>query len=178
MSQQTAFVAIGHTRKTHGIGGELKVFVEPNYMEDFLKNEALFLELRGKKVPYFIASVRGAGSEPIVKFEDVDTREAAQSLSSKEIFLREADILTDDEREIPQETLGYSFCKGFLVVDKTLGEVGRVSAIVEMPGQEMARISTLAGGEANVPMVEAFIQKIDKRAKKIWVDLPAGLLDL
>lgn len=171
------FVEIGFTKKTHGIGGELKVGIEPNFVEDFLKAETVFLEVRGKKVPYFIAAVRGAGAEPIVKFEDVDTREAAQLISSKPLFLRESDILDDSEREIPQEDSGYVFCKGYTMVDATLGEVGKITSVEQMPAQEMATVET-ANGPAFVPLIEAFIQKIDKRAKRVFVDLPEGLLEL
>jgi 16S rRNA processing protein RimM len=171
------FVEIGFTKKTHGVDGELKVAVEPNFIEDFLKAETVFLEVRGKKVPYFIASVRGVGADPIVKLEDVDTREAAQMISSKPIFLRESDILDDSEREIPQEDSGHVFCVGYTMVDATLGEVGKIKSVEQMPAQEMAVVET-ANGAVYVPLIEAFIQKIDKPAKRVFVDLPEGLLEV
>ncbi len=172
------YVAIGYTKKTHGVAGELKVAVEAQFLEDFLKSGTVFIETRGKKVPFFIQNVRGGGPEPIVKFEDVETREAAQLLSSKEIFLRDSDILPDDEREleVPEDS-GMSFCKGFTLLDQTAGDLGKIVAIVSVPGQEMAVINR-SGRELFVPLIPAFLKKVDKRGRRVLVDLPDGLLDL
>jgi ribosomal 30S subunit maturation factor RimM len=99
------YVTIGHTKKAHGITGEIKMHIEDRYAEDFLKNERIFIDVKGTKVPYFIANVRGT-NEFIVQLEEVDAREVAQALQSREICLREKDLIPDDEREIECSSRG------------------------------------------------------------------------
>jgi 16S rRNA processing protein RimM len=176
---QEAYVNIGYTQKTHGVAGELKVFVLERYWEDFLKNERFFLDVKGVKVPYFVENLRGGGT-PIVKFEDVDTREAAIGLQSRELFLRREDLVPEHERELEVEAdegLEFSHLLGFQVTDETLGDLGVIGEIVEIPQQEMA-VLHYRGREVLVPLNRQFIRSVDEAGKKVVMDLPEGLMDL
>lgn len=172
------YITIGHTKKTHGIAGELKVYIEERYLEDFLKNERVFLDIKGTKVPYFIRNVRG-GNEYIIQFEDVDTREVAQLLQSREILLRQADMIPDGERELAveeEETLRYAYLAGYQIKDQRLGDVGLIEEVIEMPQQEMALLHH-KGREVLVPLNEHFIRSVNDESKTVHMDLPDGLLD-
>lgn len=171
-----SMIKIGFTKKTHGLKGELKAQVEPHFLEDFLKAKTVFLEIRGKHVPYFVENIR-PGNDLIVKFEEVDKPEQAQAIGSKEIFLREKDILLDEEREIPIDDSGYGFCKGFALIDQTAGEIGKILTINELPQGEMA-VLEYKGREILIPLIPQFVHKVDKRDKKVFVNLPDGLLSL
>lgn len=174
---ETRYINIGYTKKLHGLQGELKLFIEERYLEDFLKNERIFLDVKGAKVPYFVADVRGKG-ELILKLEDVDTRDAAFALQSREVFLREQDLVPEHEREleIENETLEYERLTGFLLLDKTAGEVGRIEEVLDMPQQEMAFLK-YKGREVLIPLNEQFITSIDEKGKRVFMDLPEGLLE-
>ena len=172
------YVSIGHTRKAHGITGELKVSIEEQYLEDFMKNERIFLDVKGVKVPYFIDNIRGGG-ELILKMEEVDNRDQAIVLQSREIFLRKQDILPEHLREFevePEEELEYARLAGFQIIDETLGEIGVISEILEMPQQEMAFLS-YKNREVLIPMNEQLILRVDERKRCVYMDLPEGLLD-
>ncbi|MBL7828600.1 MAG: 16S rRNA processing protein RimM [Saprospiraceae bacterium] len=178
MSEQT-FVVIGHTRKAHGLTGELKVSIEDRYLEDFLKNERIFINFKGSKMPYFIAGIRGKG-EIILQLEEVDDRDAAIALQSKEIFLRTQDLLKDDEREFDVEetpALEYGYLTGFQIIDKTAGEIGCIEEVLEMPQQEMAMVK-FKGREVLIPLNKILILTIDNQKNTITMDLPEGLLDM
>ncbi len=170
------FVQIGYTKKTHGLGGELKVNIDAAMLEDFIKTELVFLEERGSKTPYFIEKVR-IGNEVIVKFEDVNVKETAQNLTGKAIFLRESDVLEDSEREMELPDEGYGYCLNFILIDKTVGEVGKIEDILDMPAQQMAVVEH-AGRQVYVPLIPQFIEKVDKKGRKVFVNLPEGLLEL
>ena len=172
------YISIGRTRKAHGITGELKVSIEERYLEDFLKNERIFLDVKGVKVPYFIDSVRGGG-ELILKMEEVDTRDQAIALQAREIFLRKQDILPDHLREFEpeeEETLEYAHLVGYRIVDSSLGAIGMVDEVLEMPQQEMAFLQ-YKGREVLIPLNEQLIQRIDEQNRCVYMDLPEGLLD-
>lgn len=174
MAEQT-FVSIGFTRKTHGVKGELKCSVEEDFEEIVLKKGRVFLDQKGRKLPYFVETIRGAG-EPIVKFEDVNTREDALMLQSKEMFLLESDLPLDFIVE-DEEELAYGYVKGFRLVDKTVGPVGTIEEVIEMPQQEMA-VVRYKGREVLTPLNDRLIVKIDEKSREVLVDLPDGLLDM
>lgn len=172
------YVTIGHTKKAHGITGEIKMHIEDRYAEDFLKNERIFIDVKGTKVPYFIANVRGT-NEFIVQLEEVDTREVAQVLQSREICLREKDLIPDDEREIDveeEEGLVYGRLVGYMLTDQTLGDIGSIDEVLEMPQQEMAFLK-YQKREVLVPLNAQLIVKVDDKARKVLMDLPEGLLE-
>lgn len=172
------YVIIGRTRKAHSLTGELKVSIEERYLEDFMKNERIFLDIKGLKVPYFIAGVRGGG-EMILKLEEVDNRDTALLLQSREVLLREQDLLPDHAREFEfeeEEGLQYGHLAGFMLVENTLGEIGIIDEVLEMPQQEMAFLK-YKNREVLVPLNEQFIHKISVEDQRVWMDLPEGLLE-
>lgn len=174
----STYVTIGKIGKAHGLTGELKVSIEERYWEDFLQNERVFIAVKSMKVPYFISNVRG-GSSVILKLEDVDDRDAAIALQSKDLLLREQDLLSDDERTLPLEEedgLEYAHLEGYTLVDKALGEIGPIDEVLEMPQQEMAFLR-YQGREVLVPLNAHFIQEVDEKARRVIMDLPEGLLD-
>lgn len=173
------YINIGYTKKAHGIGGELKLFIEERYLEDFLKNERIFLDVKGTKVPYFVANVRGKG-EMILQLEEVTSRDTAFLLQSREVFLREQDLVPDHERELEVEEmdpLEYGHVAGYTLIDKTAGEIGRIDEVLDMPQQEMAFLR-YKDREVLIPLNGQFVTSIDKKAKKVITDLPEGLLDM
>lgn len=172
------YITIGRTRKAHGLSGELKVSIEERYLEDFMKNERIFLEVKGVKIPYFIASVRGGG-EMILKLEEVDNRDTATLLQAREVMLREQDILPDHAREFEveeEEGLEYEHLAGYTMIDETLGEVGVIDEVLEMPQQEMAFLK-YKNREVLVPLNTQFILSVDEPNRRVLMDLPDGLLD-
>jgi 16S rRNA processing protein RimM len=172
------YINIGHTRKTHGVGGELKIMIETRFVEDFLKNERIFIDVKGIKIPYFITSVRGT-LDLIVALEDVDNKEAAYSLQSREVFLRKQDLIPEHlrELEVEDESLEYAFLAGFTLIDQTLGEIGVIDEILDMPQQEMAMMKH-KGKDVLIPLNKSMILKVDKAGKRLTMDLPDGLLDM
>lgn len=177
MAEHT-YINIGQTRKTHGVNGEMKISIEDRYLEDFLKNERIFLDVKGVKVPYFVASVRGKG-EIILLLEEVTSKEAAFALQSREIHLREQDLIPDHERELEieeEEELEYAHVAGFMLIDQTLGEIALVREVLDMPQQEMAFLD-YQGREVLIPLNAQLIVSIDKEKRSLLMDLPDGLLD-
>lgn len=170
------FVQIGYTQKTHGVEGELRIHVEEEYIEDFLNAGALFIEVGGQKVPYFIEYIRGAGDD-ICKLEEIATREEAQKVASKPIFLREEDLIPENDRPNTPYAPEYEFLEGFDAADEALGALGAIIRVDEYPHQEMAVVQ-YNGREVLIPLHKSFILSIDKENKKVVFQLPEGLTNL
>jgi 16S rRNA processing protein RimM len=169
-------VKIGFTKKPHGLKGEIKLQIDDHYMEDLLETDVVLLTIKGKPTPYFIEDIR-VGNAIIAKFEDVDSVEAATEIGSKELSLREKDILADEERTFEEEEgMEYADCVGYKIMDGDV-VVGTIEEVVEFPQQEMA-ILTREGKDILIPLNVAFVLRRDDAAKTIFMDLPKGLLEL
>lgn len=175
MMKRDAFIPIGKTGKSHGISGALKIFVDDRYFEDFLEAEVLFLEINGKKLPYFIEDVREA-NDLLVKLEEIDSPEAAHPLSGRQVFLRTEDLLEDEDRAAPPETQFERYLN-FLIKDVQLGPIGQIEEIIELPQQFLASV-IYQDRELLIPMHPTLIRKIDAGRKEILMDLPEGLLEI
>lgn len=172
-----AYQSIGFTKKTYGVKGELKLNIADRYLEDFAQADVLFLDISGRKIPYFVEYINFENPFTL-KFEDFDSKESAIELTGKEIFMRESDLLTEEEKVFEVEgNLVFEKYIQFEIKDKKLGRIGVIEEIIEYPQQEMASL-TFQEKEVLIPMNEQLIIKIDSEAKVIEMDLPEGLLAL
>jgi 16S rRNA processing protein RimM len=167
-------VAIGYTKKAHGASGEIKVVVKDEYLDDFFEAEVVFISLQGKPAPFFVEHIREAG-DLLAKFEEIESPADALKITSKDIFLREKDLVHFTSLE--EDTLFFSQLIGFELIDLEHGRVGIIDNIVELPQQELAEVN-YEGRTVLIPLHEDLIVKTDKKGKKITLRLPAGLLEL
>jgi 16S rRNA processing protein RimM len=56
-------------------------------------------------------------------------------------------------------------------------ELGEVVEVIEQPHQVLCKI-ILNGKEALLPVHEDSLEKIDKKSRKLFLNLPDGLLDI
>lgn len=170
---QQSYTQIGTLGKTHGVQGSLKFYLE-DWEPDVLESQkVLFVEQNGQMLPYFIQEIR-YGKDLIVTFEEVTDKETAQLLVGSQVFLPE-EVLPES---VPAtDSLQYAFLKGFLLEDPSLGEVGKIQDVIELPQQEIA-VLNYRGREVMVPLHPALILDVQESLHKVIMQLPEGLLDL
>jgi 16S rRNA processing protein RimM len=169
------FVKVVKTQKAHGIKGELKLHVEDHFIDDLFETEALFVEIKGQKIPYFIENLQ-EGNALILKLEGVDTRTESEQLMHKDVYMNRDDISLSDEI-IASEGLVYKFTEGFKIVDILYGEIAEIEEVVEFPQQEMAYV-TYKNKTLLLPLHPNFVVEVDRENKILTMNLPEGLLDL
>jgi len=169
------FTQIGTTGKVRGRHGELKLFIDDEFLTAALEADFLFLEVDGNKVPLEIESMRQV-QEILVKFNGINDPGAASKWSSTRVFLPSAHDLRE-EIEDSETTLVYGFLVGYRVVDDQIGLVGMVSEIREFPQQEMALVN-YQGKTVLIPLNPVFIRNIDRTTESLFTDLPEGLLEV
>lgn len=111
----------------------------------------------------------------VVLFDSVSDLETAERLVGCYCLVRRQDL--------PEDALLLSGVglQGFSVFDDSLGFVGTVSAVEEMPGQNLLKVDRSASGaaaEVLIPLVDEFILGFDEQKRRLDVNLPSGLLDL
>jgi len=171
------YIQIGYTKKTQGVGGILKMHIELPYEATAHEADHFYLDINGRYLPYFIEGLE-LGDDALIKFEEVDSKEKATSLTSKGIYMLEKDLVLVDENAISANSnLEYASLKGYTLHDEAVGEVGEIVEILEFPQQEMASI-IYKEKEILIPINEGLISEILQAEKKIIMSLPEGLLDL
>jgi len=84
---------VGYVMKPHGLKGEVTMSLDAESPADFESLETLFLEKGNVLVPYFVETMSVSGSKAYVKFEDVDTHEAAGDISKSGVYLPKSSSL-------------------------------------------------------------------------------------
>ncbi len=171
-----AYTLIGKTKKVHGIKGELRFEVEDYYLEDAFNAAIFFLEIRGQKVPYFVEAVLVRG-KLLVKFEDIDDREAALEITSCPVYMRQSDLIPEAEKGQKDSGLLYDKYISYNLVDENKGNIGTIKRVEAYPQQEMA-IVDFGAKEILIPLNEELFVKVDDSKKSILLDLPEGFLEL
>ncbi|MEM6319247.1 MAG: 16S rRNA processing protein RimM [Bacteroidota bacterium] len=177
MPKAVTYQSIGFTKKTYGVKGALKLKIEDHYLEDFAQAEVVFLALNGRKIPYFVEAIN-FDTPFTLQLEDIDTKEKAIELTSKEIFLRQSDLIPLEEKvfDVPTTTIYLPYI-GYIIHDEKLGELGEIERIESFPQQEMA-VLTINEKEVLIPLNEALIVLTDAEKRTMVMDLPEGLLAL
>jgi 16S rRNA processing protein RimM len=163
---------IGSIIKTRGLKGELQLYVDFEDLE-LIDLSAVFADLAGKLVPYFVESIKYAHNGTAYLFlEDVDTIEKASKLVKKDFYLPNK---ARPKRKKNQFTL--KDLVGFTAVDINEGELGKITEIQELPQQLIAKV-TYKECEVLFPLNEDIVVGIDRVTSIVKIDLPEGLLEI
>jgi 16S rRNA processing protein RimM len=164
---------LGYIVRTHGTAGNVVIFLDVDYPEDYEDLDSVYVEIKGELVPYFISRFNlQKQNNAIVTFEDVNTIEKAQNLVGNALYLS-----LDELRELDDEEFYYHEIKGFNVVDQTRGSLGVVREVYALNGQDLIAMD-YQGVEVLIPTSEEIVLRADKTQKELFVNLPDGLLEV
>ena len=104
---------LGKITKTHGLKGEVVLWLDVDFPEDYEDLESVFLDMKGELVPFFMNSYRLSGNRAIVQFEDIDTFEKAEAMVNLEAFLP-----LEELPELENDQFYYHEIIGFQIKDK------------------------------------------------------------
>ena len=166
------FVEIGYITKTHGLKGDVQVAFTYHEPEK-LKMNAVFLEIAGKMVPYFVSNFKHSQQTTgYFLFEDIDHIDKAKALVKKKVFLQQKMMPKKKKEEFTFKDL-----QGFTAIDNQHGELGEILSVREYPQQLLATVN-YQEKEVLFPLSEDFIEDIDIANRVLKIDLPEGLLDV
>lgn len=170
------YIQIGHTKKTHGAQGELKVEVEEDFLDDFAEADVVFINVQGKPVPFFIENLRVAG-ELLLKLENIDSPNEAKPLVAQPLFVRPGDLVHYKKSVATASVHSFRLFVGYRLIDAVVGDIGEIKSVEEFPQQELAVVE-YNGNEVLIPMHRQMLEEIDEKSKTLRVNLPEGLLEL
>ncbi|WP_158888964.1 ribosome maturation factor RimM [Amycolatopsis anabasis] len=167
-------VVVGRIAKAHGVRGELAVDVRTDSPERrFAVGTSLSVRLRdGAMRELTVAAAREHSGRLLVRFEQVLTREVAETLRGALLLADTADLPpTEDPDEFYDHEL-----EGLRAELADGSEVGVVREIVHSPGGELLSVDR-DGRTVLVPFVRAIVPTVDVAGGRVVLDPPEGLLD-
>lgn len=162
---------LGKITKPFGLKGEVVFFLDTDTPENYASLDSVFVEVKGRLVPYFIESIRVNGNKATAKFEDL-AKEDALALVGCDLYLP-LDLLP----KLTGKKFYYHEIIGFDVVDSRKGNIGTVQSVIDYPAQSLFQIIN-NGKEILIPVIDSLIDRVDRENKTIFVAAPEGLVDL
>jgi 16S rRNA processing protein RimM len=163
---------VGYILKPHGLKGAVTVSIDPDTPNDFQTLNIIFIQQDDNLVPYVVESISVKGDKAFVKFEDVETPEAAAEISKKSMFLPKTARPKSGRGEFYDDEI-----LNFTVSDENHGELGKIEEVMTVGPNKML-VVMFEGREVLIPVNGPFITGINKTKKKVAVTLPDGFLDI
>jgi 16S rRNA processing protein RimM len=171
MILQSELYPIGHVQKTHGIKGELSIFLTSDF--DSLDFEYFVFEMDGILVPFFIKEWRFKTAETaLIKFERVEDEIAGKDFVGKTIYIPKESMPASDN-----DVIDIQFYTGYRMIDIALGEIGEIKTVDDTTENVLFEVMH-KDGLILIPAVDDWIVEIDDTNKVIKVELPEGLLNI
>ncbi|PCE13643.1 16S rRNA processing protein RimM [Microbacterium sp. SZ1] len=165
---------VGRLVKAHGLKGALKLeLYTDNPERRFTPGAEFTLQVpeaspwHGKTVT--VREYRVMNANSVVFFQDVDDRDAAESLVRAILWI-------DQDSDEPEDNAWYDHQLVGLDVVRDDSVVGRVIRVEHLPAQDLLIVKAREQ-EIMVPFVEAIVPTVDIAAGRVIVTPPAGLFE-
>lgn len=166
------FFQLGKITRLHGYKGAVTLFLDADDPSAYRSMDGIFLDINGELIPYFLRRFDLKGNKAVVEFEGVESEEEAKLLVNKDAFLPMQFL-----PKLKGKQFYFHEVMGFTLVDKTAGEFGEILDITDHPTNPLF-ITKINGKDALIPMHDDVLEEVDRKNKRIVLDLPEGMLDL
>lgn len=161
---------IGTINKPHGIGGEVS-FTFTTDVFDTAEAEFLILEMDGILVPFYIEGYRfRSDNAALLKLEGIDNEAQARELAGHTVYMP-----TTYQEHLGEADVTLDYFVGFMLVDQHAGTLGPITAVDDSTQNVLFQVDR-DGEELLVPASDDFITRIDPDGRRIYVQLPDGLV--
>ena len=152
MITREELIRIGRFNKPHGVKGELS-FTFTDDVFDRTECSYIVCEIDGIFVPFFIEEYRfKSDTTALIKLEDVDNEADARPFTLLDVY----------------------FPKSYY---KEKGELGKIVSIDDSTENVLFEVE-YNGRLLLIPAVDEFVCEIDEDNRKLYLNIPDGLLDL
>ena len=164
---------LGKVAKKFSFKGEVLIYLDTDEPEMYEDLESVFVEFNKNLVPFFIENSQLHKNDFLkVRFEDVNNEEKADELIGREVYLPLSML-----PKLEGNKFYYHEVIGFDVIDKRLGNIGKIVSINDSAAQPLFEIEK-DGIEILIPMIDDFIIEVNRNNKSITLNTPEGLVDL
>ena len=166
-------IVIARAVRTHGLKGEIVAELLTDFPDRFENVDELILVLpAGERHSIKLENFWFQNDRVVLKLAGYDDIDRAKELVGYDFALPEADRVELEEDEFYDWELEGCTVK---VGEKSIGEV---RSVMRTGGPAVLVVADDSGSERLVPLAAEIVVSIDKTARVILIDPPAGLLDL
>ena len=164
-------VVVGEIARPHGIRGEVVVNLLTEHTERFAPGSRVRIGPSPEEAtPTAVVRSRLHQGRPIVLFEDVPDRNAAELLRGALVFAP-----PDDAPALEDDAWWEHDLVGLEVRDTAGSPLGTLSRILSRAEQDLWEMET-ASGPVLIPATPAIVRTVDPAAGVVVIDPPPGLL--
>ena len=164
---------LGTFIKTHGLKGGLILQMDTDQPECFDNLSSIFLDESGLKVPFFVSSSKLLPNHRLsLSFEEVNSIKNAECFIGKKAFLPLSFI-----PKLSGNQFYYHEVLGFQVMSTSNCYLGSIKSIRDDVQPALFDIYK-EGKNILIPIVDPFIELVDRKQKQIFLKLPEGMMDL
>ncbi|WP_226533283.1 ribosome maturation factor RimM [Microbacterium paraoxydans] len=165
---------VGRLVKAHGLKGGLKLELYTDNPEGrFVPGASFTLQVpeaspwHGKDIT--VREYRVMNGNPVVFFQDVEDRDAAESLVKAILWIDQNVDEVEDDAWFDHQLVGLDVVRDDIVI-------GRVVRVEHFPAQDLLIVKS-GESEVMVPFVSAIVPTVDVAAGRVVVTPPAGLFE-
>ena len=158
---------VGIILKPQGVRGEVKVrYVSPDATR-FYDLDHVYIEAH----KYIIENIRVSGEFVFLKFIKIDTRNEAEELRNKEIFVSEDQVIKPGINEYFVHDL-----LGCTVFDEHGNLLGEVVDVMQQSSNDVYVVKDKKAKEYLIPAIGDVVKKVDIPGKQIVIHVMDGML--
>lgn len=168
-------IAVGRIKGPHGIKGEVKILSLTDFPSRFKPGLVLYISPPLGQLQWLtIESIKPKAKDIIIKFENIDTREQAESLKGRLI-----EVSVDELEDLPEGEYWQFQIIGLEVytIDKVY--LGRISDILQTGANDVYVVKPAESEKEQIliPAVKQVVKKVDLEKGVLIVEPMPGLLE-
>lgn len=165
------YLEIGKIVTTHGVNGEVKVYISADSPESLYHVKRVYLNASAT-VGLDVVSHRKVKNMLLLRFDGINSIEDAHGLIGKTLWADRNEIRKDKDSFFIVDLIGLE------VVHATTGEhIGVIVDVLSGGVQDLYSVKLDSGKSCLVPAVPAFVKKTSLEEKKVWIEPIKGLFD-
>lgn len=169
---------LGTIAGTHALKGELRVYIDADEPARYSRIKEVWLAPPKQQGPLQHTAVSALKTLDgqhlyVLTLPGITTPEAAEQLKNYTLHLPLSLLPPLDGKKFY-----YHEVTGYDVVDSRLGPLGRILGVAEQPGQDVLEVLHPSGRTILAPILDQFIDRIDRQEGVFYLHLPPGLADV
>lgn len=163
---------VGVVTSPHGIAGEVKVFPTTDDPKRFKRLREVLLDAGGEKTAVEIEGVKFFKKLVILKLKGVDSRDAAERLRQKSLYVTRQNAV-----KLKRDEYFIADLIGLRVIDENGEELGVLKDVIETGANDVYAVDMPDGRELLLPAIKQCILQVEPEEGFVRVHVLEGLLD-
>ena len=166
-------IEVGRIINTHGLKGEVKVLPFSDEPLRFKNYKTVFVKGTNYERQHSVTSVKTVKNVAVLKFEEVQSIEEAETLKGYLVYIEESVIPVLEEDSFYVKDL--IDCSVFNEIGELLGTLKEV---ISTGSNDVYVVERIEKPNLLVPALKSVVLRVDISQKRVEVQLPKGLLEI